>query len=296
MRSPGDTWDIVSSVGRTALEVATFRAVETERSDRIICDDFARMFVEAAGEQELLGMLANPSVLDDSFFPKMMGPRTKFFDDFLASATGAGLQQVVIVAAGLDARAFRIEMPADTVLYEIDKPAVLEFKNKVLAQHSAQAKAERHSVVADLREDWPTALTAAGFNPKIPSAWMVEGLLMYLPGDAQDLLFERIDALSAPQSQLAGHGAPQGVTLQRMKEFAQATASRSPGGHRPPFDLWYDEPRSDPIEWLQQHGWQVHATTVADLFSSAGRPVPQLPNMEVSELRDRPSFWTATKH
>lgn len=288
MRSPGDSWDIVSSVGRTALEVATFRAVETDRRDRIISDDFARMFVEAAREQELIGMLANPSVLDDSYIPKVIGPRTKFFDDFLQSATTDGLPQVVIAAAGLDARAFRLDLPNHTIVYEIDKPAVLEFKNNVLQAQGAQPTVERRCVAVDLREDWPAALTATGFDTQTPTAWIAEGLLMYLPGAAQDAFFNHIDSLSVPASQLASHSTPRGAALQRMQDFAQ---SDTPGAHRPQFDLWYDDQRTEPDQWLEERGWQVEGISAAELFTRCGRPVPQSP----SRRHDRRHYWTAIK-
>lgn len=182
MRTDGDSWDIVSSVGLTALGVATFRALETVRPDALIQDDFARWFVEAAGEPHFTGLLADPSSLGDMPVSGFMGSRTKFFDEFFSTATSSGVSQALILAAGLDARAYRLDWPTGTTVFEVDQPQVLKFKEEVLADHGAKAKADRRPVAVDLRDDWPAALHAAGFDPGKPTAWSVEGLLAYLPG------------------------------------------------------------------------------------------------------------------
>ncbi|GAA4390542.1 class I SAM-dependent methyltransferase [Tsukamurella soli] len=299
MRSEGDTWDIVSSVGRTALGVATFRAIEAERPDALIRDPFARWFVEATGDQQFLGMLADPDSIDQrNFFPRTMGPRTRFFDEYFEAASRAGCRQAVILAAGLDARSYRLDWSEGTTVFEIDQTKVLEFKDGVLADHSAAPKADRRTVAADLRDDWPAALVAAGFDPSVPTAWSAEGLLPYLPGAAQDALFERIDALSVPGSRIAAHGGPGGAEMQRLREAARQHVDRGPFGGTAPFDLWYDDERADPVQWLTERGWTVERTAMDDLFRSYGRAVPQLPAdlVEVfGELRNRMSFWTAVK-
>jgi methyltransferase (TIGR00027 family) len=298
MRSDGDTWDIVSSVGRTALGVATFRALETDRSDRIIRDDYARMFVDAAAEPHFIAILDDPSRIGDrNFFPRMVGPRTRFFDDFCLAATAAGVRQAVILAAGLDARSFRLDWPAGTTVYEIDQRAVLEFKDRVLAEHAARAKADRRTVAVDLRADWPSALLAAGFDAAAPTAWLAEGLLPYLPGVAQDALFERIDTLSRPDSRLAAHGGPGGADFRRFRELAKQYFDTSPFGDQAPFDLWYDDERADPMQWLAGRGWTVHGHRVADLFADYGRPLPDMSGVpaELADMRYRISFWSAEK-
>jgi methyltransferase (TIGR00027 family) len=296
-RTEGDTWDIVSSVGRTALGVATFRAVESGRADRVVQDDYARLFVEAAGDERFNAILADPSQLGGNMFPHMVGPRTRFFDEFFEEATADGISQAVIVAAGLDSRAYRLNWSTGATVFEIDKPAVLEFKDRVLAEHAARPRAARRTVAADLREDWPAALTAAGFDPKTPTAWTAEGLLPYLPGTAADALFQRIDALSAPGSRLAAHGGPGGPDFQKFREFAQQQAERNGFGDQTPFDLWYNDKRADPMEWLAEHGWTVRGLSVTELFHSCGREIPTTPNTppEFSALRDRITFWSAVK-
>ena len=109
----------------------------------------------------------------------------------------------MILASGLDTRAYRLPWPADTVVFEIDQPEVIAFKSRTLAELGAEPTAERRTVAIDLREDWPSALQAAGFDPTQPTAWIAEGLLIYLPPDAQDRLFDDITALSAPGSRIA---------------------------------------------------------------------------------------------
>src|ERR1700742_68840 len=137
-----------------------------------------------------------------------MAARTKFFDEFFLDATNAGIKQVVILASGLDARAYRLQWPAGTVVYEVDQPQVIEFKTRTLEDLGAAPTAERRVVAVDLRDDWPTALRAAGFDPSQPSAWSAEGLLGYLPPEAQDRLLDTITELSAPGSRIATESGP----------------------------------------------------------------------------------------
>ena len=129
--------------------------------------------------------------------------RTRFFDDFFTAAADAGIRQAVILAAGLDTRGYRLPWPTGTVVFEVDQPEVIAFKTTTLDDLGAVPKATRKTVAIDLRDDWPAALREAGFDPAQPTAWIAEGLLPYLPPDAQDRLFDHITALSAPGSRLA---------------------------------------------------------------------------------------------
>ena len=95
-----------------------------------------------------------------------MAVRTKFFDEFFLDATKAGIKQAVILASGLDSRAYRLTWPAGTVVYEVDQPQVIEFKTRTLAELGAAPTADRRVVAIDLRDDWPAALRAAGFDPE----------------------------------------------------------------------------------------------------------------------------------
>ncbi len=204
LRSDDDQWDIVSGVGYTALLVAGWRALHALSSQPLVSDEYAKVFIAASQDPYLAGALANPGCSDDeTAFPRLYGVQTRFFDDFFGSAGDAGIRQAVIVAAGLDSRAYRLEWPDGTSVFEIDLPKVLDFKARVLGEHGAVPKATRVEVAADLRTDWSRPLEAAGFDTEGPSAWSVEGILPYLTDEAQNTLFTRISGLSAPGSQIA---------------------------------------------------------------------------------------------
>ena len=170
--------------------------------------------------------------------------------------------QAVILAAGLDARAWRLPWADDSVVYEIDQPKVLAFKAETLRDDEPAARYV--AVPIDLRQDWPKALRDAGFDPQEPTAWAAEGLLPYLPADGQDLLFERIDELSAPGSRVgvesfgAGFFDPEYLAsrreqLRQMREEAGGDDTEGPDVA----DLWFIEDRTDVADWLMDHGWRV---------------------------------------
>ncbi|MFD9669259.1 class I SAM-dependent methyltransferase [Rhodococcus sp. NPDC059968] len=295
MRTDGDSWDIVSSVGLTALGVAAFRALETVRPDALIQDDYAPWFVEAAGKPHFAGLLADPSSLGNvPFFPGFMGIRTKFFDEFFLSAAAAGVPQAVILAAGLDARAYRLDWPLGTTVFEVDQPKVLEFKGEVLAEHAARAKTERRPVAVDLRGDWSAALGTAGFEAGTPTAWSVEGLLPYLPGAAHDMLFERINELSATGSHVAVDNIGAGIDMRRFAAIRARQIDEDPFGDIDVSELFYGDERADPAQWLTEHGWSVRCSNPLELAASYGRPVPELPD-ELADLSERATYVTAVK-
>lgn len=280
-RTAGDSWAITELVGATALGVAASRAVETAGPDPLIRDRFAAILVSSAGAP--WARLADPELawLDGDDHGQRVhrlgvdyqAVRTHFFDEYFGGAMRAGIRQVVILAAGLDSRAYRLDWPADTTVYEIDQPKVLEYKNEILESHDAVPTARRRPVPVDLRDDWPAALTLAGFDPGRPTAWLAEGLLPYLPADAQDLLFERFTALSVPGSQVAvevfgmnSRGNTQ--RWQRMRERLGLDVNVQA--------LTYHEPeRSDPTQWLRDRGWQVDEVNNREEMARLGRPVPE---------------------
>ncbi len=209
MRSEGDSWDITTSVGSTALFVATARALEAAKPDPVAVDPYAELFCRAAGGDwaaVLDGNLPDHELLSSEFgqhFVNFQGARTRYFDEYFSGVIEAGVRQVVILAAGLDSRAFRLPWPDGTTVFELDQPQVLGFKSYVLSQRGIRPTAERREVAVDLREDWPRALRDAGFDPTRPSAWIAEGLLIYLPAVAQEQLFAGIDGLAASGSHVA---------------------------------------------------------------------------------------------
>lgn len=186
LRTHDDTWDIKTSVGSTAVMVAAARAIETEQPDPLIRDPYARLLVNNAGAAVLWEAMLDPEVvakieaIDEESAARIQhmrgyqAVRTHFFDSYFADAVDAGIRQVVILASGLDSRAYRLDWPAGTVVYEIDQPQVLDYKSATLADSGATPSADRREVAIDLREDWPAALRAAGFDPTKPTAWLAE--------------------------------------------------------------------------------------------------------------------------
>jgi methyltransferase (TIGR00027 family) len=281
LRTAGDTWAITELVGATALEVAASRAVETAGPNPLICDDFARILVSSAGPAWAQLADAELAWLDGDQHGQRVhrvhcdyqAVRTHFFDEYFGNAVTAGIRQVVILAAGLDSRAYRLNWPADTAVYEIDQPKVLEYKTGILQSHGTVPTARRCPVPADLRDDWPAALTAAGFDRTQPTAWLAEGLLPYLPSDAQDRLFEMFTVLSAPGSQVAVEvfGINSNANAQRWLRMRKRL-----GLDVNIQALTYHEPdRSDPAQWLADHGWLVHGVNNRDEMARLGRPVPE---------------------
>jgi methyltransferase (TIGR00027 family) len=281
LRTAGDSWAITELVGATASEVAASRAVETAGPNPLICDDFARILVSSAGPAWAQLADAELAWLDGDQHGQRVhrihcdyqAVRTHFFDEYFGDAVSSGIRQVVILAAGLDSRAYRLSWAANTTVYEIDQPKVLEYKTGILQSHGTVPTARRCPVPVDLRNDWAAALTAAGFDRTQPTAWLAEGLLPYLPSDAQDRLFEMFTALSAPSSQVAvevfGRNS-NGSTRRwlRMRERLGLDVNIQA--------LTYHEPdRSDPAQWLADHGWQVHGMNKHEEMARLGRPVPE---------------------
>jgi methyltransferase (TIGR00027 family) len=294
-RTDNDTWEITESVGATALGVAAARAVETESENPLIRDPFARVFLQAAGDG-MWNWFAAPDLpaeiaeAEPDLKPRMQGmvdymaARTSFFDQFFRDATHAGVRQVVILAAGLDSRSWRLPWPDGTTVYELDQPRVLEFKSSTLREAEAQPTCNLVNVPVDLRHDWPAALQQAGFDTSAPSAWSVEGLLPFLPAVAHKLLFERVQALGAAGSRIAVE-APgpdfldEAVRTKRretMLRVRDLMAKLEPQREMPEVqDLWYFEEREDVGDWLRHHGWNVTVTPAEELMASYDRRPPQ---------------------
>jgi methyltransferase (TIGR00027 family) len=287
VRTEGDSWDITESVGATALSVAAARAVETATADPLIRDEFAYLLVSSAGKPwERLTSPGLEWIGNDEHGRRShrlgcdyQAVRTHFFDSYFAEAVAGGIRQVVILAAGLDSRAYRLDWPAGTTVYEIDQPQVVEYKTATLNAAGAAPKATRKTVPVDLRDDWPAALSAAGFDRTQPTGWLAEGLLPYLPAEAQDRLFEMLTELSAPGSQVAveafslGSGDParrrtaRRIRFERMRERLGLEINVE--------TLTYQEnDRADAAEWLTAHGWRVRAVSNADEMARLGRPIP----------------------
>jgi methyltransferase (TIGR00027 family) len=286
VRTDGDSWDITESVGATALSVAAARALETAAADPLIRDPFAYLLVSTAGpswarfagstdwiDDDDHGLRAHRQAID------YQAVRTHYFDAYFAEAAGAGIRQVVILAAGLDSRAFRLDWPAGTTVYEIDQPQVVHYKTTTLESAGVAPTADRRPVQVDLRDDWAAALTAAGFDTGQPTAWLAEGLLPYLPAEAQDRLFEILTGLSAPGSRFAVEAFSLGAADNEARRAARR-ARFDRVRQRLGLDInletltYQDSDRADAAEWLAEHRWQVTAVSNADEMQRLGRPIP----------------------
>lgn len=211
-RFEGDSWDLASSVGLTATMVAAARAVAGRAPGALVNDQFAEPLVRAVGVDFFVRMASgelDPDELAEDEanglrrFADAMAIRTHYFDNFFLDATRAGIRQAVILASGLDSRAYRLRWPAGTIVFEVDQPQVIDFKTTTLAGLGAAPTTDRRTVAVDLRDDWPTALQKAGFDNAQRTAWIAEGLLGYLSAEAQDRLLDQITAQSVPGSQFA---------------------------------------------------------------------------------------------
>jgi methyltransferase (TIGR00027 family) len=292
-RTDNDSWEITESVGSTALGVAAARAAETESANPLIQDPFARAFLDAAGDgmwsltsdPKLSAQLADVAPELQAHTRVMvdfMAVRTAWYDQIFLDASSAGVRQVVILAAGLDARTWRLPWPDGTTVYELDQEKVLAFKSSTLERRGAQPRAKLVNVAVDLRQDWPTALQEAGFDAAKPTMWSAEGLLRYLPAAAQDLLFERIDSLSPAGTWLATNLPakravdPDLLASQReqSQRFRAAAAQVLDADIPDVEDLWYPEERTDLTAWLGEHGWDATSIGMAELLARHARAVP----------------------
>ncbi len=305
-RTADDSWDIATSVGATAVMVALARAAETASAEPLISDRFAQVLVstpELEGVREQVAAWWTPDpddeaadfTVDSRHMIDYQAVRTHFFDAYFAEAVAAGVRQVVILAAGLDARAYRLDWPAGTVVYEIDLPKVLEYKAETLAAHGATPVADRRPVPVDLRHDWPRALGGAGFDAAGPTAWLAEGLLPFLPAAAQEAMFASIDRLSGSGSRVAIEifGVDQEKRREAEQKWQELRAKREARGRDTsfnPFDLWFDdEGRPDCADWFAARGWTTRTTTAGD----EGRRLGRAPQSEERPFTN--SFVTATK-
>jgi methyltransferase (TIGR00027 family) len=308
-RTDNDTWDLATSVGATATMVAAARAVATKADNPLINDQFAEPLVRAVGVDFLTrwaaGELADVDVdVDDADstwklhqMPDAMAARTHFFDVFFHEATEAGIRQAVILASGLDARAYRLDWPADMTVFEVDQPEVIAFKTQTLSDLGASPTTDRRTVAIDLRQDWPAALAEAGFDRSQPTAWIAEGLLGYLPPEAQDRLLDNISALSADGSRLATEAIPDmpDVDKEKARELMRKAAEkwRAHG-----FDLNFDElgyqgDRNDVAAYMDTLGWTSVGKPMSQLL--ADHDLPQVPQTTDSVSMADTVYYTSSK-
>jgi methyltransferase (TIGR00027 family) len=289
-RTDTDSWDLASSVGATATMVAAARALASRAPDSLIDDPYAADLVRAVGVDFFTRLVDGDiplSTLEGDgprFMANVIAVRTRFFDDFFIHAGGAGIRQAVILAAGLDSRPYRLPWAAGTTVFEVDQPKVIEFKTATMDAIGATPTADRRTVSIDLREDWPAALRRSGFDDSQPTAWSAEGLLVYLPPEAQDRLFDNITALSAPGSQLATEYHPDAGASIGERAAAMRAEWQQHGFDVNLADLFYRGERSHVVDYLTGHGWHVAARPRPDMFREYGREFPETD--ELAPLRN----------
>lgn len=289
----------LAGVGVTALLVAAARAIETSRPDALARDEYAEHFVRAApaGTGWPVRLDQVPARAADPLWGRLarfFGLRTRAFDDFLLRRATEGCRQVVLLGAGLDTRAHRLPWPRGCRVFEIDQPEVLLFKEAVLQKRGAVARAERITVATDLRRQWADALTAAGFDPACPTAWLAEGLLPYLPPAAEEELVRTVHAHSAPGSALA-YEIKQGVDPVAARDYPIYAAARERIG----LDLlaMFDgRPRPDSLGDLRGRGWSAEVCTPFDLTRRYGCGLEPEPRDAVAANRWIFSVLPASGH
>jgi methyltransferase (TIGR00027 family) len=255
---------VLSGVPKTALGVARIRAGESKRDDRLFNDPYAAAFVAVMPDA-----YAGDATRSDA--ARSVGARialhvvirTKFYDDYLLAATTDGVSQIALLAAGLDTRAFRLPWPSDTTVYEVDLPDVLAFKDEVLSRTAGTPACHRVAIAADLTSDWAAEVLGAGFDPTLPTAWLVEGLLVYLTHDDAAGLLNTIAELSAPGSRLS---------CEQGRSAMQLAAQSAESGASEATKLWQGG-IEDISGWLADHDWSVEQHALADLARDYGRPI-----------------------
>jgi methyltransferase (TIGR00027 family) len=285
-----DGWGVTTNLGATALAVAAQRAAETAQANPLIRDEFAALLVAAVNEpgwQTMAGGDLSWMGPEDDLGRRAavtgrdyVATRTVFFDDFCAVAKASGIRQFVILAAGLDARAYRLRCLADVRVYEIDQPEVLAFKDSVLTKYGVTPVAELYSVPIDLRDDhWPSALVGSGMETSAPTAWLAEGLLPYLSSADHDRLFNTVTILSAPGSWLAAEVYPDAATHfgeTRMDTWREGAADMNDAlgvGLNVTDYIKHNDP-TDTAAWLANRGWAVEALDSPVEMARLGRPIP----------------------
>ncbi len=281
-RTDNDTWDLASSVGVTATVVAMQRAIATRSGTAGVKDPYAEPLVSAVGVPTYIrharGESGDQAPVDAVRMADGIAARTRWFDEFVTDALAAGIRQFVILASGLDARAYRLPWPADAIVYELDQAEVITFKTRTLADLGAVPGAEHRPIAVDLRDDWPAALRGAGYTTDRPTAWLAEGLLIYLPPAAQDRLLDNITELSAPGSRIATENTPT-VSVEDLREMSARmrvtqqewrAKGMDLGDEVDVAELFYAGDRTEAATYLAGQGWGTTLRKGTELFADYG--------------------------
>lgn len=267
----------LAALAGTARWIAAVRAQESRREDRLFHDPWAAALAGSEGEAWLAQVGDTPAL-------QIIAIRARFFDEFLLRVTvDHGVRQVVLLAAGLDTRAFRLAWPEGTRVFEVDRAEVLSEKEAVLRAEGARPACERRLVSADLAAAFEDDLVNAGFHRGRPACWLIEGFLFYLAVDAVLSILDQVTTLSAPGS-LLGFDIPNSTTLTHAwtRPWIEMQAKRGA-----PFLGTLD----DPSQVLAARGWVARQVQAGDKDANFGRwPYPALP----VEVPDIPRNWFVT--
>ncbi|MFD9794888.1 class I SAM-dependent methyltransferase [Streptomyces sp. NPDC059070] len=263
----------LDAVERTALLTAALRAAETARGDRLYDDPYAAAL---AGD---IGPALLAEVRDATFppgerrsvpsTPDYNAIRTRFFDDYLQEAArDPEMTQIVLAPAGMDSRAYRLDWPGHVRWFEVDRPAVLAYKAERLG--GVEPRTDHRTVAVDLTSpDWENDLIAAGYDPSLPSTWLLEGLLYYIPEQDTHRILERVAAISASGSRIAADLVNSAaLTLPQMRPLLDVFA-----GWGCPWLFGTDEPEA----LFDRYGFTVQAPQPGEPGAGFGRwpdPVP----------------------
>lgn len=263
-------------LGLTARWTAAIRAYENTREDRLFTDPWASLLAGSEG-QEWMGSRSFESVA-----PIIL--RTRYFDDFLQRITGErSIRQIVLMAAGLDTRAFRLSWPEQTEIFELDRASVLEEKQAVLNEAKAHPCCKRQIIKVDLTGNWPDALMKGGFNPERGSVWLLEGFLFYITSEAIFDLLSTVSLLAIPGSYL-GFDIVNSTTLTHPLTRPWIDMQAKAGA------AWVGT-MDDPVGFLTARGWRVTLTQAGQPEANHGRwPFPVIP----TTMPDFPHNWLVT--
>lgn len=270
--------------------VAAARAAESAREEPLFADPYAADFLAAGDIGEETTDADGASKIWDSF-SSYLPIRTRFFDDYLLDATRT-IRQVVIIAAGLDTRAFRLPLAPEVTVYELDTPEMLAFKQQVLDARGARPAGHRIAVPVDLREDWGSPLAAAGFDPSASSAWLVEGLLSYLTPEHNDRLLAGISDRSAAGSRLS-------IEYLHVDAVALMAAAVTGESGTEISAMWQGGGVAEPAQtWLDRHGWDAEVFDTHERAAAYHRELPPLGDSPMDRFGDtaRSGLVIARRH
>ena len=264
-------------LGSTARWTAGVRARESLRQDRLFNDPWAAALAGTQGEEWAAHRAGD-------FGASTMTVRTRFFDDFLQRITDQhAIRQIVLMAVGLDTRAFRLSWPEQTRLFELDQPQVLKYKEQILSSAGAQPTCERHTLEVDLTGSWTEALIKTGFDPQQPSGWLLEGFLFYLPNESVTRILDEVTSLAAPGSWI-GFDIINSITLTSPLTRPWVEMQANAGAP------WIGT-MDDPEDFLARRGWKATLTQIGETDANYGRwPYPVIPGT----MPDMPREWLVT--